>query len=132
MIYNAFFDHNSWKQLCDMHFKEVRYTPLVLGVAPFAFKTASTLLGMLSTSLWHSCSEMASHFTCTLSHNTFINVRCCELLIEDTPEMLNGVEIWRLRGPVHDLYLVLFEAPFGVFASMFGVLVLLEGDVVGT
>ena len=44
--------------------------------------------------------------------------------------MLDGVEVRRLWGPLHDLNFVLFEAPFGLLAGVLGVVVLLEGDVV--
>ncbi len=36
--YNTFFDHNSWKQFSNVHLKEVRYTPLVLSVAPLCLQ----------------------------------------------------------------------------------------------
>ena len=44
--------------------------------------------------------------------------------------MLDGVEVRRLWGPLHDLNFVLFEAPFGLLAGVLGVVVLLEGDIV--
>ena len=42
--------------------------------------------------------------------------------------MLDGVEVRRLWGPLHDMNLVLFEAPFGLFAGMLGVIILLKED----
>ena len=48
---------------------------------PFAFKTASILLGMLSIRFWHTSGEIAFHSSLTLSHNSW------------TP--LGGVSYWQ-------------------------------------
>ena len=44
--------------------------------------------------------------------------------------MFNGIEVWRLWGPLHDFDFVLFEAPFGLLTGVLGVIVLLENDIV--
>src|ERR1700726_1770615 len=46
-----------------------------------------------------------------------------------TPQMLNGIEIWRLSRPYKDLETMVLEPIFGLVALMFGVPIMLEYDV---
>jgi hypothetical protein len=43
--------------------------------------------------------------------------------------MLNRIEVWGLSWPVHDLNSIVLEQGFGLFASMFRVIILLEDDI---
>src|SRR5258708_29672452 len=45
--------------------------------------------------------------------------------------MLNGIEIKGLWGPHHDLKSMVFQPGFGLFASMLGVIILLEDHPLG-
>ena len=44
--------------------------------------------------------------------------------------MFNGIEVWRLWGPLHDFDFVLFEALFGFLTGVLRVIVLLENDII--
>ena len=44
-------------------------------------------------------------------------------LLEVLPEVLNGVEVWRLCWPWYELDLVTFELFLGLFAGVLGVTV---------
>ena len=54
------------------------------------------------------------------------------LPFEVLPEVLNGIEVWRLCWPWQNLNVVVFEPLFGLFAGMLGVIVLLEDSVRGS
>jgi hypothetical protein len=43
--------------------------------------------------------------------------------------MLNRIEVWGLSWPVYDLDSIVLEPGFGLFASMFRVIILLEDDI---
>jgi hypothetical protein len=43
--------------------------------------------------------------------------------------MLNRIEVWGLSWPVHNLGSMVLEPSFGLFASMFRVIILLEDDI---
>ena len=52
--------------------------------------------------------------------------------LEVLPEVLSGIEVWRLCWPWHEPDLVAFGPLLGLFAGMLGVIVLLEYDVRGS
>ncbi len=41
-----------------------------------------------------------------------------QLLLKDRPQVLNGVEIGRISGPVHDGNLLLLQKPHDLLAGM--------------
>ena len=46
------------------------------------------------------------------------------------PKMFNGVNVWRLCRPAHSLIFMVLEPLFGLFASVFRVIVLLKNNVI--
>ena len=52
----------------------------------------------------------------------------CELSLEVTPQMLDRIQVWRLRRPFQHLDLVVFEPLTGEMGGVLGVVVLLEDD----
>ena len=53
----------------------------------------------------------------------------CKPLLELLPEMLNRIEVRGLSWPVHNLDSVVLEPGFGLFASVFRVIILLKDDI---
>ena len=53
----------------------------------------------------------------------------CKPLLKLLPEMLNRIEVRGLSWPVHNLDSVVLEPGFGLFASVFRVIILLKDDI---
>jgi hypothetical protein len=43
--------------------------------------------------------------------------------------MLNGIEVWRLSWPIHNMNSMVFIPGFGLFAGVLGVIILLEDNI---
>ena len=54
-----------------------------------------------------------------------------QLAFEDTPEVLDRVEVRRLGWSLHNLKTMVFEPGFGLLAGVLGIVVLLEDNVIG-
>ena len=53
----------------------------------------------------------------------------CKPPLEMTPKILNGIEVWRLCWPLHDIKIMVFEPAAGLLASVLGVVILLKNDI---
>ena len=53
----------------------------------------------------------------------------CKPLLKLLPEMLNRIEVRGLSWPVHNLDSVVLELGFGLFASVFRVIILLKDEI---
>jgi hypothetical protein len=43
--------------------------------------------------------------------------------------MLNGIKVWRLSWPIHNINSMVFKPGFGLFAGVLGVIILLEDNI---
>ena len=50
--------------------------------------------------------------------------------LQVTPKVFNGIEVWRLSWPFHNIEVMILEPVLGLLALVFGVIILLKDNVI--
>ena len=67
---------------------------------------------------------------CSLPDTDLQNFIPCQLPFQMMPNVFNGVNVWRLCKPVHNLIFMVLKPLFGLFSSVLGVIILLKDNVI--
>ena len=87
------------------------------------------------TSVWHGVNQLVAPFSCystprfsnNIAQFIYISWFCFRNSIFNiTPQVLDWIKVWGLDWPLHNINFVGLERIFGLFTSVFGVIVLLK------
>ncbi len=106
---------------------------LILGISSFCLQhylnPPRLTLYQISTHRLINLLLLSFYLFPTLPHTSKWFLMLCKPSSELRPEIFNGIEVWRLCWPLHDRYLMALEPCLGLFAGVFGVIILLEYDL---
>src|SRR5258708_25467601 len=116
---NSFLESNFWKR---------KIVILIFGIATFCLKhclnSPRHAFNQILTNRWFYLLPLLLKLIPQLMNTTGRLFILPKLLFDMIPQMFYWVEVWGLRGPVHDCESMVIEPSFGLFAGVLWVIVL--------
>src|SRR3954449_12628510 len=88
-------------------------------------------LNQVLTHLWVNCIPLLLNSLPQFQNTRWWCFILCKPSLQMRPQVFNWIEVWRLCWPLKTLHFMVLEPLLGLFACVFGVIVLLEDDVAG-